>query len=582
MARQLRFDLGPCLFFGDNLDVLPAYIADESVDLVYLDPPFNSQQSYNVIFKRVDKAPPAAQVKAFDDTWRWDIGSERAFRDVVEKGGPVSQVLLSFRAFLGPSDMLAYLVMMAPRLVELQRVMKESGSIYLHCDPTASHYLKLLMDAVFGPENFRNEIVWRRTGSNSAAKRFGPLHQTVFYYVKSDKAPFYPVLTPYTTGYIRDYFKYEDERGRYRPVLLTGPGVRTGESGKAWRHYNPTNGGRHWQPSSYVYDKYRELAGEDLAQYPLLERLDKLDEIGLIWWPKVANGVPNYKYYLDDAPGVMLQDIWAYQPGTEGCVYGVPNECIDQDVKWLSPRDKEKLNYPTQKPVGLLSRIIRAGTKPGDVVLDPFCGCGTTIAAAQILDRRWIGIDITKVAIEVIQDRLKKDYPTLDYSVRGIPTTMDEVDFLADRDKYAFQQWVCDRLGIDADIRKGADHGIDGELVRYTVAGKPWRAVVSVKGGGVNVTQIRDLRGTVEREKADTGIFVTRKLPTKPMRDEAIAAGLGDGDIPKIQILTAADLLGGKAPQVPLPTMVAQKPLEAVAKPEGKAVPTHKRQAKAG
>lgn len=519
MPRQLRFDLGPCLFFGDNLDILPAYIADETVDLVYLDPPFNSKATYNMIFRHIDKTPAAAQVKAFEDTWHWDMGSERAFRVTVERGGGVSKVLLAFREFLGPSDMLAYLAMMAPRLVELHRVMKDTGSIYLHCDPTASHYLKLLMDAIFGSENFRNEVIWRRTpfkGSSKArALQMPRSHDTILFYSKGKHWTWHPPTEPYADKYLKR-FKWDDHDGRgpFRKSLL----------------------------KTYSAETEVRLKAENR------------------WIDPVRTGaMPSYKQYLNESAGTrQIDDVWT-------------------DINMLNPVASERMGYPTQKPLALLERIIQASSEEGSVVLDPFCGCGTAVDAAQRLGRRWIGIDITEVAIRVIQKRLERDYSTLDYSVRGIPTTMDEVDFLAERDKYALQQWVCDRLGIDADIRKGADHGIDGELVRYTVAGKPWRAVVSVKGGGVNVTQIRDLRGTVERENADTGIFITRKAPTRPMVDEAVAAGLTEEDIPKIQILTAADLLAGKAPQVPLPTMVAQKPLEAVAKPEGKAVPVHKR-----
>jgi len=488
MARQLRFDLGPCLFFGDNLDILPAYIADESVDLVYLDPPFNSKRSYNAIFKHVDGTPAAAQIKAFDDTWTWTIESERTFRRTVEQGGDVSRVLRAFREILGASDMLAYLTMMAPRLVELlRRVLKADGSLFLHCDPTASHYLKLLLDGVFGPTNFVNEVIWHYRKWSTGKALFQRNHDVILFYARSSS-------------------------------------------------------------KSRIFNQlYMDRAPSTLKRFGKARIVSGYDTKG--------KRVPS-QMASDESEGVRMDDVW--------------------DIGRVPPI---KQLYPTEKPIALLERIIEATSNPGSVVLDPFCGCGTAIDAAQSLGRRWIGIDITRVAIEVIQDRLVRDHPGLDYSVRGIPTTMDEVDFLADRDKYAFQQWVCDRLGIDADIRKGADHGIDGELVRYTVAGKPWRAVVSVKGGGVNVTQIRDLRGTVEREKADTGIFITRKPPTKPMVDEAVAAGLGDDDIPKIQILTAADLLAGKAPAVPLPQMVAQRPLEAVAQPEkGSAVPTHKRQ----
>jgi site-specific DNA-methyltransferase (adenine-specific) len=543
----LRFDLGPCLFFGDNLDVLPAYIADETVDLVYLDPPFNSNKSYNVIFKRVDKAPAAAQVKAFDDTWHWDLGSERQFRDVVEKGGQVSKVLLSFREFLGPSDMLAYLVMMAPRLVELERVMKSTASIYLHCDPTASHYLKLLMDAVFGPESFLNEITWKRTFSHgNVGRNFGKVTDIILMYRKGSDYRWNQQYEAYSEEYVEKFFTHFDEDGRrFRTVSLRNPSLRPN------LHYLFTaSNGVTYQPHPNGWANNEK-------------RMKEYDDAGRLFFPTKPTGALLLKQYLDDKEGVKLQNLWT-------------------DIGPIGAHAAERLGYPTQKPLALLERMIKTSSNEGDVVLDPFCGCGTAIDAAQRLGRRWIGIDITKVAIEVIQGRLEKDYPTLDYSIRGIPTTMDEVQFLADRDKFAFQQWVCDRLGIDADIRKGADHGIDGEIVRYDLQGTTWRAVVSVKGGAVNVTQIRDLRGTVEREKADAGIFVTLKPPTKPMQQEAIAAGLGDNGIPKLQILTAADLIAGKAPQVPLPQMVAQKPIESVAKPENGAVPVHRRQAKAG
>ena len=354
------------LYFGDNLDVLQDHIPDESVDLIYLDPPFNSNATYNVLFQEKSGENSVAQITAFEDTWHWGLESEKVYEELVTKGPKrLADLLQAFRTFLGSNDMLAYLTMMAIRLVELHRVLKPTGSIYLHCDPTASHYLKLLIDSVFGPQHFRNEIIWRRTGSNNNAKRFGPLHQIIFFYVKTDEAPFYQPKGPYTKDYIEDFFTEEDERGTYQSVALTGPGRRTGDSGLAWRGYDPTSVGRHWQPASYLYAKYRELTGEDLAQYPLLERLDKFDEVELIHWGS-RGSVPRYKFYLSDAPGVPLQDIWAYQPGTKGCVYGNPEVGIDQDVKWLSTKDKERLGYPTQKPEGILERIIRGSSEKGD------------------------------------------------------------------------------------------------------------------------------------------------------------------------------------------------------------------------
>ena len=448
--------------------------------------------------------------------------------------------------------------MMAPRLVELHRVLKPTGSIYLHCDPTASHYLKLLMDAVFGAKNFRNEIIWKRTGSNSALKRFGPLHQTIFYYVKSNAAPFYPHTAPYTNGYVTDYFTETDSRGRYRPVLLTGPGTRKGPSGQPWRDYDPTASGRHWQPSSYLYSKFAELTGEDLAQYPLLERLDKLDEIGLIHWPKKTGSVPNYKWYLDDAPGVFFQDIWAYQPGTEGCVYGRPAEGIDQDVKWLSGKDQEFLPWPTQKPEGILERMIRCSSRKGDVVLDPFCGCGTTIAAAQSLGRRWIGIDIAKVAMDVIEGRLHKDYGEGiedSYEVLAEPASEEDALALAADDKYEFQWWVLRQLGAaPAPRKKGADGGIDGRIYFFDQVGSEdtKQVLVSVKGGkNAVLDHVRVLCRVVEREQAAIGLLVMVRPPTKQMRAEAAEFGEFYSEslqkmIPRIQFVTVADLIDGK------------------------------------
>ncbi|GAI13357.1 unnamed protein product, partial [marine sediment metagenome] len=354
------------LYYGDNLVWLRDhdYFPNEFVDLIYLDPPFNSNADYNVIFNEPGGEQSQAQVRAFDDTWRWDKEAcERALADLGTRKPELVEIIewIARRQDRDSKSIAAYLSMMAVRLVELHRVLKTTGSLYLHCDSTASHYLKMLLDTIFGVKNFRNEIIWRRTGSNSAAKRFGPLHQTILYYGKSNQTYYHPVPTPYTKGYIEDYFTEQDERGQYQSVALTGPGIRTGDSGLPWRGYNPTNAGRHWQPASYLYNKYQALTGNDLAKYPLLERLDRLEKVGLIHWGKPGT-VPRYKYYLDDAPGVYLQDIWAYQPGTEGCVWENPDIGIDQDVKWLSTKDKERLGYQTQKPEGVLERIIKASS----------------------------------------------------------------------------------------------------------------------------------------------------------------------------------------------------------------------------
>ena len=545
------------LYYGDNLQILRKYIPDNSIDLIYLDPPFNSNATYNVLFKEPTGEPSQAQITAFDDTWHWGIESERTFQEIIMHAPVnIAELITAFRNFIHQNDMMAYLVMMCIRLLELRRVLKPTGSIYLHCDSTASHYLKILMDAVFGIRNFRSEIIWRRTGSNSAAKRFGPLHQTILYYVKTTGSAYYSVMAPYTKNYIDEFFTEQDERGYYQSVALTGTGIRSGDSGLPWRGYDPSNVKRHWQPASYLYTKYKELTGDDLAKYPLLKRLDKLDEIGLIHWGK-KDTVPRYKYYLADAPGVPLQDIWAYQPGTEGCVYGKPKEGIDQDVKWLSTKDRERLGYPTQKPEGVLERIIKSSSKKGDIILDPFCGCGTTVVVANKLNRKWIGIDITHLAIATMKWRLDTIFPGIKYRVIGEPKDLSSAVELAKQNKYQFQWWAVSLIGGQpyGDKKKGADTGIDGYLYFMDEKDKVKKAIISVKGGGTSVKDIRDLGHVIDREKADIGIFITLEQSTRPMETEAVTKGfyhspLGK-DYPRIQILTIEELLKGKVPDVP-------------------------------
>jgi DNA modification methylase len=456
----VRFIDTGVLYCDDNLSRLRDF-PDECVDLIYLDPPFFSNRNYEVIWG------DEAEVRSFEDRWT---------------GG-----------------MSVYVDWMETRLREMHRLLRPSGSLFLHCDPAASHYLKVALDGIFHPQHFRNEVIWRRTGSNSAAKRFGPLHQTIFYYVKSKAAPFYPVHRPYTAGYVRDYFTHSDERGQYRPVLLTGPGRRSGESGRRWRNYDPTDSGRHWQPASYVYEKYEQLTGEKLSTYPLLERLDRLDEVGLIHWAttKADGGVPNYKYYLVDAPGVALQDIWAYQPGTEGLVYGRPDEGIDQDVKWLGTKDKERVGYPTQKPEGVLERIIRSVTKKGDVVLDPFCGCGTTVAVAERLGREWLGIDISPTAVGIMKERMSK--LGVIPKIEGLPMTEGDLRELG---HFEFQNWVIQQVHGTHSPRKTSDMGIDGLSFMYN---EP----IQVKQvARVDRPEIDRFQAVLDRTKKDTGYLV--------------------------------------------------------------------------
>jgi DNA modification methylase len=501
------------LYYGDNLDVLRRYADDESVDLVYLDPPFNSNANYNVLFAEHDGTKAASQIKAFEDTWEWDESAARAYEGVVETGGRVSQAMQVFRTFLGESDLLAYLAMMAPRLVELRRVLKPTGSICLHCDPTASHYLKMLMDAVFGPERFLSEIVWKRTSAHSSAKRYGPVHDVLLLYSKTHEYKWNRLFQPYDPDYLETFFDQTDQDGRrWKRMDLTGAGVRHGETGRKWRGIDVTAKGRHWA-------------------YPPAQ-LDELDAQGRLHWPAKAGGMPRLKQYPEDLPGVPLQDVWT-------------------DIRPLHNLAPERLGYPTQKPEGLLERIIQASSDEGDTVLDPFCGCGTTITAAQKLNRRWIGIDITNLAITLIRSRLADTFGgAIDYEVIGEPVSLPDAANLAADDPYQFQWWALGLVGArPIDEKKGADKGIDGRIYFHVGDGRTRQIVFSVKAGHVNVSHVRDLRGVIEREQADIGVLISLEEPTSPMRREAASAGFYAspwGKHPRLQLVTVEDLLTGK------------------------------------
>ena len=529
------------LYFGDNLNVLREHIPDASVDLIYLDPPFNSDATYNVLFRERSGDASAAQITAFDDTWRWGRDSELAYRDVTTAGPPqVSQLLAAMRAFLGQNDLMAYLVMMAQRLIALRRALKPTGSIYLHCDPTASHYLKLLMDSVFGADNFRNEIVWQRTAAHSGSRRWGPIHDIILFYTASGDYPWNRVYQNYDPAYLAKYYRFADDKGRYRLVTLTGPGASAGDSGAPWRGVNPTDSGRHWAvPMRSLRALYPDV---NLSELSTQEKLDLLDQAGLIYWPP-RGSVPQQKRYADENPGVLIQDIIA-------------------DISPLSPQARERLGYPTQKPEALLERIIAASTSEGDIVLDPFCGCGTAMAAAERLNRRWIGIDITHLAISIIRRRMADAFGTelQPYEVIGLPQDIASAHALALQDRYQFEWWA---LGLAAarparDRRKGADAGVDGYIDFFDDnSGKPKRIVVQVKSGAVNRGMIAALKGDLEREKAQLALFITLAEPTAPMLQEALAAGFYEPQCfpgqrcPRLQILTIARLLAGQQPEYP-------------------------------
>ena len=512
------------LYFGDNLDILRQYVADESVDLIYLDPPFKSNATYNVLFRERSGEESAAQITAFDDTWRWSIESERAYENVVtQHGGKVGELLAAMLSFLGRNDLMAYLTMMAQRLVELHRVLKPTGSIYLHCDPTASHYLKLLMDAVFGHANFRNEIIWKRYGAHNdvgqGSTHFGRVHDIILLYGKDGTVVWNQGFVPLDESYVQSTYRHVDEDSgrKFRASPMTGPGGA--EKG------NP------------VYD----WNGHTRAWRYSKETMQQLHDEGRIYYS--GTGYPNRKLFLDESRGVPVQDMW-------------------YDISSLSGSHKERLGFPTQKPEALLERIISASSNEGDVILDPFCGCGTAVAAAESLNRRWIGIDITHLAITLIRHRLHDAFGEnlRPYEVVGEPKDLHSAESLALHDRYQFEWWA---LGlVDArparDRKKGADAGIDGYINFFDDnSGKPKRIVVQVKSGNVQRNQIATLKSDMEREKADLALFVTLKPPTGPMVNEALGAGFyapeafPDDNFQKVQILTIEELLGGGRPDYP-------------------------------
>ena len=506
------------LFYGDNLPILREYIPDESIDLIYLDPPFNSSRTYNVLFKQEGGEDSEAQIAAFEDTWHWNMAAETTYLDLATNApAHVSQMIGALRGFIGENQMMAYLVMMAARLVELHRVLKSTGSLYLHCDPTASHYLKIVLDTIFRPENFRNEIIWKRSLPHNDPKMYGRIHDTILYYVKGSKFTFNRQFTGLSEEYIKSHYNQVDEQGRqYQLTSLAasgpGPARRFGD-----KVLEPPPG-NHWRYSQ--------------------ENIDKLMSEGRIVF--TSTGRPRFKRYMDEMKGPALQSLWT-------------------DISAINSQAAERLGYPTQKPLALLERIISASSNLGDIVLDPFCGCGTTVAAAQKLGRRWIGIDITHLSIALQKYRLKEMFPDLAFKVVGEPTSISGARQLAEDDRFQFQWWTLSLiqarpLGGDntgKTGKKGADKGIDGIITFIDDStGKVKRVIIQVKSGKVKSGDIRDLVGTLDREAAAIGVFLTLEEPTRDMRTEAATAGFyhspgWNHDYPRVQILTVQSLLEG-------------------------------------
>jgi site-specific DNA-methyltransferase (adenine-specific) len=534
------------LYYGDNLPILrnKDYFPSESIDLVYLDPPFKSNEDYNVLFSEADGSRSAAQVGAFTDTWRWDVSARRTFDETVEAGGKAAEALVSFRSLVGESDTLAYLSMMAPRLVELRRVLKPTGSIYLHCDPAASHYLKVLMDSVFEPENFRNEIIWKRhSGHGNVTKSLGSVHDTLLFYVRSNDATWNPQYGTYDPEYVEQTFRYTEE----------GTGRRYASQNAENPNKNRPNLTYDWKGHTRVWKWTRD-------------KMEEMDRQGRIAYS--STGFPRLKQYLDESKGPVLQDVWT-------------------DIRSLQTSTAERLGYPTQKPEALLERIVSLSSNLGDTVLDPFCGCGTTVSTAAKLGRRWIGIDVTHLAITLIRSRLSDAYgDRLTYIVVGEPADVAGAEALSKQDRYQFQWWALGKIGarpVSEERKKGADSGIDGKLFFREKENGPIKTlVIQVKSGALKLSEVRDFGRVIEREKAQIGVLLTLDEPTRDMRAEAASMGFykpeyrlsSEDKFERYQILSIRQLFEGAKPQFPPFRNVTFKP--APEAPRVKTQPKHR------
>ncbi len=521
------------LYFGDNLEILRnrEYFPDECVDLIYLDPPFNSKKDYNILFKENGGIESEAQIKAFTDTWHWTQAAQDTYHDIAINGPlKVGKLIGALHDAIGHNDVMAYLVMMTARLIELHRVLKPTGSLYLHCDPTASHYLKLVLDQIFGPANFRNEIVWKRTSAHSDPGRYGANIDILLFYTKSERWVWNQIFRPHEQEYIAR-FRNKDPDGRL------------------WSDYDLTAKGLSGGGYEYEYKGVKSL-----WRCPI-ETMKQLDAEGRLHFTK-AGGI-RLKRYLDDTKGTVLQSLW-------------------EDIPPINSQAKERLGYDTQKPLELLERVIKASSNEGDIVLDPFCGCGTALIAAQKLKRRWIGIDITHLAINLMRNRLKDTFK-IKPEVIGEPVDLSGAKALAHEDRYQFQYWACGLIGARplGEKKKGADKGIDGVIQFIDGADDSVkRVVVQVKSGHVGVNAIRELKSVAASEAI--GVFITLEPPTEPMKVEAIDAGfyhspIWNKDYPRIQIITVAELLKGKTVDMPPQeqTSVTYTRAKRISTPEG-------------
>lgn len=533
------------LYYGDNLTIM-RNMPSMCVDLIYLDPPFNSQRNYNLIYKKLTGQPVPEQEEAFCDAWELDAEKEQMARDMpgeFRKQGVDDDIVAFWTAWINAlrhtqPRLLAYLVYMSYRLLEMKRILKPTGSIYLHCDPTASHYIKVIMDGIFGHQNFRNEIIWQRTSAHSSAKRFGPNFDTILLYTKSDSYTWNNVKVPHDPAYIERFYRHEDERGKYRLSDLTAAGTRNGSSGDAWKGVNPTAIGRHWAVPGEALNELADQVDGDLRRLTTQEKLDLLDKAGRIAWPQ-SGSVPSYKRYWDEVKdGQPIQAIWT-------------------DIPPIGAQASERLGYPTQKPIKLLSRIIEASSNENEVVFDPFCGCGTSIYAAQLLNRKWIGCDVAILSVQLVRDVLLKRYGLNEgqhYDIDGIPLSVEGAELLFSHDPRQFQHWAVELAGGFASTKHSGDLGIDGRI-HFETQGGLKNMVLSVKGGKLTPAFMRELRGVYEREgSSEMGGLICLQAPTKGMRDEAARGGIYSyrgTDYERLQIRTIEELLAGNGFHTP-------------------------------
>jgi len=517
------------LFYGDNLDVLRKHVKDETVDLCYIDPPFNSKRNYNQIYNNIG-TEDLAQAQAFIDMWEWDEMAIKGYDEIISNPQArftpqTVDLIKGLRAVLKEGSLLAYLVSITLRVTEIQRVLKPTGSFYMHCDSTASHYLKLILDAIFCPPggDYKNEIIWKRTSGHSDSGRFGRVHDSVFFYTKSDTYTWNQQYQPYTKEYVEQYYRYKDKDGRmFMSDNLSAAGLSGGGYEYEWNGIK-----RVWRCPP--------------------DTMQRLDDEGKIFY--TGNGYPRLKRYLDESKGLAMQDVWA-------------------DIEAIRSWHKEKMGYPTQKPLGLLERIIKTSSNEGDIVLDAYCGCGTTVDAAEKLKRKWIGIDITYQSISLVLKRLEESYGSkiLDTIILdGVPKDINSAVELAnkkdDKLRKEFEKWAVltytnNRAVINQ--KKGADAGIDG--IAYFKVGKKDNAkiIFQVKSGGVKRADIATLRGDMEKNEATLGVLITLEEPTKPMLHDAKAAGqykheeMGKS-YERISIVTIREMLEeGKRLEIPM------------------------------